>query len=162
MLVKSLKGWIQQYEEKTGDKFDMPKGFKLYYLPERGFASMKVDMESKMCIIYQTCGDGKFWRDMAELMFTNLGINCLSTICTREIKPYIRAFHWTILDEECKNGQYRFLCQDSIGRAIIITHKDVGDNGIPEYWVTQYIRQKARPTIKEFLESEVINNVVNS
>ena len=131
MAAKSLKEWIDEYESKTGDKFFTPAGFRLYWLPERGFASMKPDFEGKMLIIWQ---------------------ETLISICTRPVIPYMRAFHWEVLDEECVNGQYRYLCQDSAGRAVVLTHKDSGnkDNPNPEYWVTHYIKRKAARTFAEF------------
>lgn len=150
---KSLKEWVELYEAKTGDKAEVPNGFCLFYLAERGFASMKFDLEGQMVIIYQTCGDGKFWRDFAEMKAVEYGLDCIGTICTRPIRAYIRAFGWEILDEEIDdNAHLRFLCQDSIGRPILISHKGYQDNAMPEYWVTQYCNKKACKTIKEFLK----------
>lgn len=155
MQGKSLKEWLDIYKEKTGDDFNIPQGFSILYLAERGFASMKPDFESKMMMVYQTCGDGKFWRDTAELYAAALQFDCIGTICTRPIKPYIRSFGWEILDQQCKDGQYRYLCQDSIGRPILITHKCIGENGIPEYWAVQYLNKKAVANINTFLEKVV-------
>ena len=122
----SLKEWIKIYEEKTGDNFDLPEDYRLFYMAERGFASMKPDLKTRLMVVYQVCGDGKFWRDYAELTFAvPMGLDAVCTICTRPIRPYIRGFGWEILDEQCKDGQCRFLCQDSTGRAVMITHKDV-------------------------------------
>lgn len=144
MKGKSLKEWVEIYEQKTGDKAEVPKGFTLFYLAERGFASMKFDVEKKMAIVYQTCGDGKFWRDFAEMKAVEYGLDCIGTICTRDIKPYIRAFGWQILKEfEVDVSKRRFVCQDSIGREVIVTFKDFNENGDPEYWVTQYLNKKA-------------------
>lgn len=140
---KSLQEWIKIYEAKTGDKAELPYGYRLLYLAERGFASMKPDIEGKMMIVYQVCGDAKFFRDYAELMAAGMGLDCVATICTRAIHPYIRSFGWQLLETQCINGQYRFVCQDSIGRKIIITHKDINETtGKPEYWVTQYLNEK--------------------
>lgn len=144
MQGKTLKEWIKIYEEKTGDRAELPKDYRLFYLAERGFAIMKPDTEGKIMTVYQTCGDGKFWRDMAELYACALGLECVATICTRPIKAYIRAFGWEILKEKCVDGRYRFCCQDGIGRKIIITHRNDGEDGkLPEYWVTQYLNEKA-------------------
>lgn len=159
----SLKEWIKIYEEKTGDNFGVPNGYRLFYMAERGFASMKPDLKTRLMVVYQVCGDGKFWRDYAELTFAvPMGLDAVCTICTRPIKPYIRGFGWEILDEQHKNGQYRFLCQDSTGRAVMITHKDVQENGLPEYWVTHYCQRKAAATIEEFLrEDEVLKECLS-
>lgn len=96
----SLKEWIKIYEEKTGDNFGVPNGYRLFYMAERGFASMKPDLKTRLMVVYQVCGDGKFWRDYAELTFAvPMGLDAVCTICTRPIRPYIRGFGWEILDE---------------------------------------------------------------
>lgn len=144
MKGKSLKEWIEIYEAKTGDKAEIPFGYQISYLAERGFCIYKPDKERDIIVVYQTCGDGKFWRDCMELKACVLGINCIGTICTRPIKPYIRAFGWEILKEfEVDVSKRRFICQDSIGREVIITFKDFNDKGDPEYWVTHYLNKKA-------------------
>ncbi len=145
LTARSLKDWIKIYEEKTKDKADLPYGFRLFYLAERGFASMKPDIEGKMMVVYQTCGDAKFWRDFAELQANAMGLDVICTVCTRHIRPYIRGFGWEILtEEERAEGEFRFFCQDSSGRKVIITHKGVDNNtGEPVYWVSHYIHEKA-------------------
>lgn len=144
MQGKTLKQWAEIYESKTGDKAELPNGFRMCYLAERGFCVYKADKENDMIFVYQVCGDAKFWRDYAELQACNVGVNHVCTICTRHIKPYIRTFGWEILKEfekdvNCK----RFLCQDSIGRQVIITTKDFRENGEPNYWATHYLNKKA-------------------
>lgn len=151
----SLAAWIDIYEKKTKDKVDLPEGYQLLYMAERGFAVIKPDYESKMMIVYETCGDAKFWRDVCELMCCSNGLEIIATICTRHIRPYMRAFGWKLLKEECVNDQYRFICEDSIGRLIIITHKDISDStGEATYWVTQYLNHLATTDIDKFLASE--------
>lgn len=146
----SLAAWVELYEKKTGEKADFPEGYRLFYLAERGFAVMKPCPEDKMLIMYEVCGDAKFWRDMGEIYCCSMGIDCISTICTRHIKPYIRSFGWRILKEECKDGQYRFLCDDSIGRKVVITHMCTNDvTGEPQYYVTHYLNEKANPNLDE-------------
>lgn len=149
----SLAAWIEIYEKKTKDKADIPEGYQLLYMAERGFAVIKPDLEGKMMIVYETCGDAKFWRDVCELMCCSMGLEYIATICTRHIKPYIRSFGWEILKEECRNGHYRFICQDSIGRLVVITHKDISDTtGEATYWVTQYLNKKASTSLEGDLE----------
>lgn len=151
MKGKSLKEWIEIYEKKTNDKVAILPGYRLFYLAERGFATMKLDEEGKMVIVYQVCGDAKFWRDFAELVGATFGCNCVATICTRHIEPYIRGFGWEILEREEVDGRYRYWCQDSIGRLIIITYKHTDEEtGEPAYWVTHYFNTKATsPMIEE-------------
>ena len=130
---KSLQEYLKIYKEKTGDNPMVPWGYRLLYLAERGFAIMKPDIEGKMMIVYQVCGDGKFWRDWAELEAACMGFDCVGTICTRAIEPYIRSFGWEILSKSEINGQRRYRCQDSIGRLIICTYKCDGDP-IPSFY----------------------------
>lgn len=151
----SLASWVEIYEKKTGERADFPEGYRLFYLAERGFALMKPCPEDKMMIIYEVCGDAKFFRDLAEIYACSMGLEYISTICTRHIKPYIRAFGWKILEQQEKDGQYRFICSDSIGRLVIITHMCINDvTQEPQYHVTQYLNVKATTDIDEFLASE--------
>ena len=64
----SLGAWIEIYEKKTNDKVDFPEGYRLLYMAERGFAIIKPDIEGKMMIVYEVCGDARFWRDVCELI----------------------------------------------------------------------------------------------
>lgn len=147
---KSLKDWIKLYEEKTGDKAQLLDGYRLFYLAERGFATMKPDFEGRMMVVHETCGDGRFWRDYAEMIGAGLGFTAVGTICTRPILPYIRSFGWEILTDEEKDGKHRYLCQDSIGRKVVCTYMCDGDNGRPpQYWVVSYFNDKAVTSLEE-------------
>lgn len=146
MQAKSFDEWVKVYEEKTGDKYTQPpEGFSLMYLPERGFADMKINTEGKMVFVNQVCGDAKFWRDLAEIIANAWHCNAVCTVCTRHILPYIRSFGWEVVKEFSNIGvgcEKRYLCQDSIGRKIVITHQGFNAKGEPQYWVTQYINEK--------------------
>lgn len=157
MKGKSLKEWVDIYEQKTGDKAELPEGYRLFYLAERGFASMKPDEEGKMMIIYQVCGDAKFWRDYAELIGSTAGFNCVASICTRHVEPYIRCFGWETLEREEVNGHYRYWCQDSIGRLAILTYKHTdSETGEPVYWVTHYFNTKATSPMIEDMKKKLL------
>jgi hypothetical protein len=166
--AKTLQEWIDFYEQKTGDKFSVPKGYGLNYLAERGFALMKLDYERKMVVVYQVCGDGKFWHDYAELYAAGAGLECVATMCTRSIRPYIRAFGWKIAKEyHCINNksnpgkvESRYLCSDSIGRPIVITLCGYEDNGNEDYWVTHYLNTREAPILE--INPEVILVNLNS
>lgn len=159
MKAKSLKEWIEFYEAKSGDSFYLLPDFRLLYMPERGFATMKPDYEGKMMIVYQVCGDAKFWQDYTELVSQAAGFECMATIFTRHIEPFIRALGGEIIEKEDVNGQLRYWCQDSIGRLAIITHKHCDEKtGEPVYWGTHYLNTKATSPLiekmKEKLEKE--------
>lgn len=146
----SLAAWVDIYEKKTGEKANFPEGYRLFYLAERGFALMKPVPEDKIMIVYEVCGDAKFFRDLAEIYACSMGLEYICTICTRHIKPYIRAFGWRILKEECKNEQCRYICDDSIGRLVVITHMCTNDvTNEPQYYVTQYLNKKATTSLDD-------------
>lgn len=160
MKIRSLKEWADFYTIKTNDIVNLLPGFRLYYLPNRGFATMKIDFEAKMLIIDQVAGDANFWRDMAEVCMAQAnGLDVIATTCNRDLMAYMRLFDAEMLDAEkvsLENGTIlsRYLFQDNIGRAVLASPRCINKQGKVEYWVTQYLKIKARPTIKEFLESQ--------
>lgn len=164
MKIRSFKEWADIYKSETNDNLNLLPGFRVYYLPNRGFAAMKVDFEAKMLIIDQLSGDARFWRDMAEVCMAQANnLDVIATTCTRNIMPYMRLFGATLLDSEeisisykdgCGKKLYRYLFQDEIGRAVMCSPRCINKDGNVEYWVTQYLKVKARPTIKEFFESQ--------
>lgn len=154
MKPKSLRQWVEIYENKTHDKAELPKGFQLFYLPTRGFMMIRPLVKDSILYIYQVCGDGKFWHDHAELMATALGFQCLATICNRNIETYLKNFDFEILVEQHINSETRYLCQDCIGRKVLVTYKGKDNNGNDEYWVTQYLHEKATTNFNFIERSE--------
>lgn len=167
--ARSLQEWIEFYERKTGDKFSVPQGYGLNYLAERGFAQMMLDDKNKMVVVYQVCGDGKFWHDYAEMCAAGAGFDCVATMCTRPIRPYIRAFGWKIekeyhyLNNEANPGKVesRYLCRDGVGRPVVATLCGYEDNGNEDYWITHYLNTREAPVlnvnpdaVEVFLNSE--------
>lgn len=151
MQVKTLQEWIKQYEEKTNDKFNLPEGYNLMWLPERGFSISKIDPEQGILFIYETCGDGRFWFDVAKVQAGNLDMRCICTIVNRPLKAYIRGMGGEILHEWVRENsacpgvfQHRYLCQDNIGRKVICTHRCYNEEtAIEEFWLTLYLYEKA-------------------
>lgn len=158
MKPKSLRQWVEIYENKTNDKADIPKGFQLFYLPTRGFMTVRPLIKDSILYIYQVCGDGKFWHDHAELMANALGFKCVATVCNRNIETYLKAFEGEILVKQNINGELRLLCQDSIGRKVLVTYRGKDKKGNEEYWVTQYLHEKATTNFN-FIEGSEENDV---
>ena len=151
----TLEEWIQFYEEKSKEKFEVPKGFLFQWHPYRGFSVMMPDKEGKILMIYSTCGDGRFWRDVAEMLALNNGMTKLMTICIRKIEPYIRFWHWKINNVQEINGQKRYFCTDDLGRNVLITHRGVNtETNLPTYVVTQYLIKGEGPTFSEDIPKE--------
>lgn len=96
---KTLDEWIRIYEEKTGDKHDVPKGFTMYYIPNRGFAvysMFKMNKPDDCILVYEVCGDAHFWHDIAVFMAQQNNVRNLMTLCTRNIHAYCRFWGWKI------------------------------------------------------------------
>lgn len=138
--ARSFEDWVEFYEQKTGDKYKCPNGYRVYYLPDRGFAQF--NRSGNMLLIYTICGDGKFWRDFAEVIATSAGLDAMGSICTRAPLPYIRFWGWKIEHKEEKDGFIRFRCRDKRGRKVVLTPKHTEENGDVTYWVTQYLKKE--------------------
>ena len=108
----TLNEYIEKYEKRTGEKFEPKNGFKLFYLADRGFCEYKIDTDKDMVMIYQLCGDGKFWRDYGLLLAELTGCKHLGTICSRDnIKAYIRFWGYVVQKEEIlEDGLKRYHC----------------------------------------------------
>lgn len=114
----TLEDYIKKYEEKTKDKFKPKDGFKLFYLPDRGFCEIAATQNNSMLMIYQMAGDGKFWRDYATLLAQVLGIKKLGTICIRKnIEAYIRFWGFRITKKEpLDDGSFLYYAQNDEGK----------------------------------------------
>lgn len=139
---RSLKEWIDIYEKKTGEEVVFPKGFVTYWLPTRGFAQLKADAKSKALDVHMVCGDIRFWHDMAKLMCIQNNLDCICTICTRDVNAYMRIFNWGVAEEFNIDGFKRFVCRDEAGCKVIISPKSVDEKGEISYWVTQYLKER--------------------
>lgn len=149
-IPHTLEEWIQFYEEKAKEPFEVPKNFIFQWLPMRGFSVMKPDVEGKILMIFSTCGDARFWRDVAEMLALNNGMTKLMTICIRKIEPYIRFWHWKIMEKQEVNGQNRYFCIDELGRNVLITHRGFNEEtNLPTYVVTQYLIKGEGPVFSE-------------
>ena len=101
-------------------------------------------------MIFSTCGDGRFWRDVNEMLALNNGMTKLMTICIRKIEPYIRFWGWKITKQQEVNGQKRYFCIDNIGRNVLITHRGFNEEAsLPTYTVTQYLIKGEGPMLEE-------------
>ena len=116
---RTLEEWIELYEKKTGKAFERQAGFQLYYFPERGFAEIAADVEHRIVVVYQLCGDGHFWRRLIEFLAMSLKFPCCGTFCIRHIKPYIRFWGFKIERTEItENGLERYHCRDKYGKVL--------------------------------------------
>ena len=109
MAEKTFDEWVKIYEQKTGTEFKADPRARLKFEPEKGFAEFGVYKD--MVIIGQTCGDAKYWKNLAEEIARQLGLNHLGTWCIRNVEPYIRLFNAEIdMIEEAGEGLKRYHC----------------------------------------------------
>lgn len=116
----TLQEWIEKYNKKAPEPFKRNERFDLFFLPDKGFC--EVGMTDDMVIIYQLCGDARFWRDKVSDMARKIGAKMCGTWCVRkEILAYIRLFGYKITHtEDLPDGLKRY-------HAI---HKDTGKEGL--------------------------------
>jgi len=141
--------WIDWYEEKTGDTFEVPYGHTINYHERRGIITFKADFKCGMLIVMYVIGDGKFWHDVAEMIAKQNGFRCVATICTRNVDAYIRFWNYSVVKEWNRDGQRRFLTIDPFGRYATLTYRgDDPKTGKETYWVVQYLTPGDKPKLE--------------
>lgn len=110
-----LKGWIDKYEKKTGDKFKADQRYGFFFLPDKGFCEIAVI--NNMVVVQSLCGDIRFWRDKVEELARKLHIKMCGTWCIRrEIKAYIRLLGYKIVEETVlSDGRSRYVGENKDG-----------------------------------------------
>lgn len=137
MKNRTLEEWIKLYEKKSKVKYETPDArARRYFFADRGFAEIGISKD--MVIIHQLCGDAKFWKQVAEAIAQEHGINHLGTWCIRKIEPYIRYFGVEIEKTE-ENGdgltRYHGKFKDT-GKSALFTPHFHAQNGNIGYLVT--------------------------
>ena len=116
-----LNEWIKKYEDSTGEKFKPHPQFRLFFLPERGFCEYHSD--GNLLMIYQLCGDGKFWYDYATLLALLTSCKNIGTICIRKnVKAYIRFWGYKITSiDNLDGGLHRYHCINKYGKKSLLS-----------------------------------------
>lgn len=111
----TLEHYIKKYEQQSKEKFKPHAGCKLLFLPNRGFCEIYISKD--MAMVHQLCGDGKFWKDYIDCLCTMIGIGQAGTICTRNIKAYIRLFGFKIYyTETLSDGTNKYYISNETGK----------------------------------------------
>ena len=132
----TLEEYITKYENRTKEKFEPSKGFKLFYFPDRGFCEMSVIVQAKMVIARQMCGDALFWRQAVELICMVAGYTHAGTYCIRHVKPYIRLFGFHIDRTEDTPEGTRYFCTDNNGKHGQCSPAWITSKGERAYYIT--------------------------
>ena len=109
-MSRTLEEWIALYNKKIPEGFKRDERFELFYLPEKGF--VEVADAGTMIIVYQLCGEFKFWRDFVEKLSREFGYTYAGTLVVRNIKPYIRMAGFVPYRIEKTDLGERFFCRD--------------------------------------------------
>lgn len=134
--MKSFEEWVEQYEKKTGVKFEPDDRATLHFDPEKGFA--EVGVLKNMVIIGQLAGDAKYWKRLAEEFARKLNISHLGTWCIRNIEAYIRFFGVEIEEIEDAGGnlkRYHGRIKDT-GKPALFSPRSINSAGNIVYMVT--------------------------
>ena len=133
----NFQGWITKYEQKTREKFEPKNGFRLFFLPERGFCEIRADADKQMILVWQLCGDGHFWKDYAELLAQMMGYHNMGTVCIRgNIEAYIRLWGFSVEQKEVlPDGNFRFHCVNKDGKKGLVSPAWT-ENGKVSYFIT--------------------------
>ena len=107
-MNKTLDEWIDFYNKKAPEKFERNENFALFYLPDKGFCELAVGQ--KTVTVWQVCGDGRFWKNIAETVARNHGRKvCAAIYGGREgFHAWRRLFGFTIERVEEKDGLKRY------------------------------------------------------
>ena len=136
-----LQGWIEKYEKKTGEKFEPQKGYKLFFLPKRGFCQMRMDGE--LLILGQVCGDGRFWVDHSRLLASVVGCKAIGTFAVRKnIEAFIRLWGYRVYrTEELPDGLKRYFGIHKDGTKGQVSPYGERADGSVVYMVTWEVKQ---------------------
>jgi len=141
--------WVEWYEKKTGDSFTLPEGYTVNYHPYRGMATFKPDIENKMLVVGYVIGDGRFWHDAIEMIAKQNGFRYIATICTRDVKAYIRFWKYKIVKQWDKDGQKRFLAKNRAGCYAVLTFRGKdAKTDVDTYLVVQYMVPGEKPKLE--------------
>ena len=133
-MNRTLGEWIEFYNKKAPEKFKRDERFTLFYLPDKGFCELFAS--EKIVLMWQVCGDGRFWKKFAEDVARKFNLKVCATLCTRrEVKAWIRSFGFKIDKVEDKDGFKRYHSTDKGGNWGLMTEV-VSKSGNHEYWVT--------------------------
>lgn len=103
----STSEWKEFYKQKTGDEFRTRSGFRELYIPERGLCQLSVT--EKLVVLEQVSGDGRFWKDVADIVSRLLGLNMAGTLLTRRNPvAYMRLFGYEVEEIEEHGCEKRY------------------------------------------------------
>ena len=136
--MKTFDEWVEHYNKHSGEVFREHDGCKMFFIPDRGFCELRFCED--LLIFYQLSGDAKFWHDFGLVLCGIMGLKAMGTICTRNIKAYLRWWNYRITKEvklkegvqyfaEHKEHKWKVRCSPA-------WNKETGDTA---YYVTEYL-----------------------
>lgn len=139
--MKTLNEYIEMYEKHTGEKFEFNYNFSFFYSPAHGFCEYSLKGDS--LYIWQMCGDGRFWLDIAIKTCVMFGLKSFASFVIRKPKPFIRFLGFRITEALEKDGCKKYICVNDLGEKLTATQ--YGDR----YIFTREVNVDARQSKKD-------------
>ena len=140
-MRRSFIEWAQLYEKKSGEEYAPNPGFTTLFQPDKGFCEVKYDFEKKMILVFQLCGNGKFWKKTVEELARRQGFTRGGAIAIRNLKPYIRLWGFSVVKEEPQeDGTVKYTGVDKEGNVGTAAPYFKRSNGEWAYYVIWNIK----------------------
>jgi len=137
-MNRTLDEWIARYNKKVSERFKRDERFALFYLPDKGFCELGVAPD--IVVLWQVCGDGRYWKNFAEDVARKFGKKVCATLCERkEIRAWIKLFGFKSTKTEERNGFKRYNCTGKNGAWGMMTEIEI-DGRRRAYQVTWEVK----------------------
>ena len=117
--MKALAEYIAFYEKHTGEAFAFKQPFSFYYSPEHGFCEYLP--EGDTLYIWQMCGDGKFWINLALKVCREFKLKYICSYVVRKPLPFIRNLGFKIVMKQNNHGYLRYRGKNKDGEYLNAT-----------------------------------------
>jgi len=109
-VVKSFEQWVAAFNKKARYKFWRDERFTLFYLPDKGICELAAT--EKIVIVGMICGEGLFWKKVAEDCARRLGLKVCGAIYggRGKLQTWIRFFGYKIDKVDEEYGLKRYYC----------------------------------------------------
>lgn len=110
----TLQDWIAKYEKKA-ERFNIPPGFLLDYVPHKGFMVWRIS--GRVLEIYHTCtNDFAYWHDKAYEAAREAGCIKIRTNTARDPVAYMRKSKGNIRVDlsHAKDGRFYWVFEQEV------------------------------------------------
>jgi len=157
-VERTLKEWFEYYEKhnRLPDGFNSaghyPVGAALYWDKNKGYTVLIRDEETKMMVMWETCGDLKYWVEFAKNAARDFNYETVGSRVGRNILAYLRALGVAIVKIHTnEDGLSRYICKDKDNNLVIAsegkmvnanTPNEIDDKPLTAHIITLYFNRK--------------------